>query len=166
MDEDADDIQCALQKVSLFSDVLTAEQLRELALDCSPLSFRAGAVLMRQGEAGGSMFCIRDGLVSITFVGSRQPREIRQLGSDSVVGEIELLTGGPRLATVTAVTDVRALEIPKQALEKAFAKAPDLMEGFASVLAIRQAMLQQIEHEQSGPLQRGLLRQIRKVFLP
>ena len=115
MDEDADDIQCALQKVSLFSDVLTAEQLRELALDCSPFLFRAGSVLMRQGDAGGSMFCIRDGLVSITFVDTRkQRREIRQLGADSVVGEIELLTGGARLATVTAITDVRALKRVKR----------------------------------------------------
>ena len=167
MDEEADDIQRALQKVSLFSDVLTSEQLRELAHDCSPLFFLAGTILMRQGDAGASMFCVRDGLVSIAFVDSRnQRREIRQLGPGSVVGEIELLTGGQRLATVTAVTHVRALEISKQALEKAFARAPDLIEGFASVLAIRQAMLEQIEHDQSGPLQRGFLHQIRKVFLP
>ena len=167
LDEEADDIQRALQKVSLFSDVRTAEQLRELALDCSTFFFRAGTILMHQGDLGTSMFCIRDGFVSITFVDSRkQRREIRKLGPNNVVGEIELLTGGQRLATVTAVTDMRALEIPKQALEKPFARAPDLMEGFASVLAIRQAMLQQIEHDQSGPLQGGFLQQIRKVFLP
>lgn len=165
MDEQTDDRHQALSKISLFSDVLNSEQLHELARDCSPLFFLSGTILMRQGDFGTSMFCVTDGLVSIAFVDSRnQRREIRQLGAGSVVGEIELLTGGQRLATVTAVTNVRALEISKQALENAFARAPDLIEGFASVLAIRQAMLQQIEHDSNGPLQTGILRQIRNAF--
>ena len=167
LDEETDDIHQALQKISLFADVLSSEQLRDLARDCTPLFFHGGTILMRQGDRGASMYCITDGVVSIAFVDSRnQRREIRQLSGGSVVGEIELLTGGARLATVTAVTHVRALEISRLALENAFAKAPDLIEGFASVLAIRQAMLQQIEHEHGGPLQTRILRQIRNAFSP
>ena len=165
MDDDTDDIRQALQKVSLFSDVLSANQLADLARDCSPLFFLAGTILMGQGDLAASMFCITDGIVSIAFVDARdQRREIRQLGAGSVVGEIELLTGARRLATVTAVTHVRALEISKGALENAFARSPDLIEAFASVLAIRQAMLEQIAHHGAGPLQIRLLRQIRKAF--
>ena len=165
MDDEIGEIREALQTVSLFSDVLTSDQLDALARDCSPFFFLAGSALMRQGDFGASMFCITEGLVSVVFVDARHRRnEIRQLGPGSVVGEIELLTGETRIATVTALTNVRVLEISKQALDAAFARAPDLIEAFGSVLAIRQEMLHQIARDRHVPLKTRIARQIRHVF--
>jgi CRP-like cAMP-binding protein len=165
LNEETDEIRRALGQVSLFSDVLSPAQLDDLARECQSFFFPPGSILMGQGDPSASMYCITDGVVSIRVVlpdGAR--REIRQIGAGSVVGEIELLTGERRIATVTAVTYVRALEISKSALEAAFAKAPDLIDAFASVLAIRQAMLQQIAHEHGGPLHSRIVRQIRGAF--
>lgn len=165
MDDEIRESREALQSVSLFSDVLTPDQLDALARDCSPFFFLAGSALMRQGDLGASMFCITEGLVSVVFVDARNRKNaIRQLGPGSVVGEIELLTGESRIATVTAVTNVRGLEISKQALDGAFARAPDLIEAFGSVLAIRREMLHRIARDRRVPLERRIARQIRDVF--
>lgn len=139
-----------LQTIRLFSDALRPDQLDELALACSRASFRAGTVVMRQGDTGSVMFCIVEGEVSVTYVDQMNRRnEISTLRAGTVAGEIEILTGERRVATVTAITDVGALEIPKEALEALFARSPDLIENLAATLAIRQAILDQIAPDQS-----------------
>jgi hypothetical protein len=66
----------------------------------------------------------------VTYVdGLDRENEISRLRAGTVVGEIEMLTGDRRVATVRAVTLVHALEIPKSALERLFAKSPDLIEN-------------------------------------
>ena len=165
MDEGAEDIRRALRGIHLFSDVLSADQLDQLALACQPQLFRAGSALMRQGEPGASMFCIVEGVVAIAFVDPQRRRnDIRQLGAGSVVGEIELLTGERRLATVTAVTDVRTLEIAKPAFERVLAGAPELIESFAAILAIRRELLQQITAERQRSLAMRWIWRIRRLF--
>jgi CRP-like cAMP-binding protein len=165
VDEEVEEIRRALQEIRLFSDVLSADQLDQLARECRPFLFRAGSTLMRQGDFGESMFCIVEGAVSITFVGpAMRQNEIRQIGAGSVVGEIELLTGERRVATVTAVTNVRALEITKSALESVLANAPELIESFGAILAIRQDLLDHIVAQQSGTLASRIVNRLRRLL--
>jgi CRP-like cAMP-binding protein len=154
----------ALQSIHLFADVLSPDQLNRIAQASTVVTFRAGEALIRQGDTASSMFCIMEGSVSI-HLGSGWDRngEFRRLGAGNVVGEIELLAGGPRLATVTAETNVRALEITKGTLDHAMSDAPNLIDGFSSVLAIRQAMLRQLVPPQRSRLAR-ILGQIRKFL--
>jgi CRP-like cAMP-binding protein len=66
---------------------------------------------------------------------------------------MSLFTGDRRTATVSAVTNVDAIEITKASLERAFARAPELVEKFSAVLAKRQAELNAVSGsrvEQSG----------------
>lgn len=159
-----DDKRTTLRRFRLFADVLGPEQLDQLASQSRPCFFRAGSILMSQGDFGSSLYCIVDGLVSVVFCDAfDRENPVATLSGGEVVGEMALLTGDRRTATATALTNVDALEITKPALEKIFAKAPDLVENFAATLAIRQAMLDQIEADHI-PIRDNLVKQIRKVF--
>jgi len=165
LDEIEDDIRRALQEVRLFADVLSSEQLDELARQCVPSAFAAGSTLMREGDPAGSLFCIARGTVSLSFHDrAGRVQQIRELGPGNVVGEIESLTGEPRIASVTALTAVAALEIGRPALEAAFADSPELQESFRAVLSHRRRMLDQIAAERADTLPARLARTMRNLI--
>ncbi|MBA3877748.1 MAG: hypothetical protein C0498_12655 [Anaerolinea sp.] len=97
-----DDIE-HLQRVPAFR-VLPLTGLERLVASAVPVSFRAGDVLMRKGEAGDRFLVIDTGNVEVSDDG----RVLDLLGPGAGIGEIALLRGGPRTATVTALTDVTA----------------------------------------------------------
>ena len=74
-------------------------------------------------------------------------REITELGAGDIVGEMSLMTGARRNASVAAETEVTALEITKVTLERILALAPQLIEHFSAILASRQAELDRISAE-------------------
>lgn len=136
------DSAAILRTVPLFAEALSAEQLRLLASASRPAFFRAGTRLMTQGDFGGAMFVIVAGEVAVTFI-AEDGREttVATLGPHEVVGEMSLFTGDRRTATVSALSNVDALEIGKSSIERVFARAPELSDRFADVLARRQAEL-------------------------
>lgn len=152
-----------LQAIPFFCDVLNAGQMRDLARECGLHVFAPGSVLMKEGEAGTSMFGLAEGMVTVSY---RAPRgkdvEIVRLHGGSVVGEMEVLSGRARLATVTAVSDVRAIEIPRDALEKLLDAASDLAVGLGATLERRQAVYRQMTGARSSPLGR-LLARVRRL---
>jgi CRP-like cAMP-binding protein len=158
------DAYAFLKTVSLF-EALDGDQLRLLAAQSRPALFRAGTRLMTQGEFGGAMFVIAAGEVAVTFAGADQREQsVAKLGTGDVVGEMSLFTGDRRTATVSAVTNVDAVEITKASLERVFARAPDLVDTFAAVLAKRQAELSAVAGAQSGESRDTFIRQARKAF--
>lgn len=161
VDESADEIRRTLQEVRLFADVLSSEELDRLAQQCVPMAFAAGSSLMGEGDPALSLFCIAAGTVALTYHDRfGRVQQIRELGPGNVVGEIELLTGGPRIASVVAVTDVAALEISRPALQEAFAASPELEESFRAILSHRRRMLDQIAAERADSLPARLARTI------
>jgi CRP-like cAMP-binding protein len=90
------------------------------------------------------MYVIVSGKASVKLHVAGRPQEIATLGPGDIVGEISLLTGATRNATVTAVKPVRALEIGKPALEELLAKNPGLVERFAHVVEQRCAEISRI----------------------
>jgi CRP-like cAMP-binding protein len=118
---------------------------------------------MNQGDFGGSMFVLTEGVVDVAFVdqdGREQP--VAKLGPGEVVGEMSLFTGDRRTATVIANGNVKAIEITKWSLERIFAKAPDLVDKFAAILAKRQAELNAVTR--SAASREKFARSARKVF--
>ena len=136
------DAHAFLASVPLFAEALDASQLRFLAREARETFFRAGTLLMSEGEFGRAMFAILEGEVSVTFLDKRgKSREVARLGRGDVVGEMSLFTGDRRTATVNAASNVKALEIGKPTLERMFARSPGLIDRFAELLAARQADL-------------------------
>lgn len=85
-----------LRAVSLF-ETLSDKELAAVERLADTVDVPAGHVLMRQGASGGEMFVIASGGVVVDRNGS----EVATLGPGSVVGEMALLSEGPRTATVT-----------------------------------------------------------------
>jgi filamentous hemagglutinin family protein len=134
-----DAIPEGLRHASLFAEVLNDEQILLLSTRSNLCEFRQGAVLMEQGAAASSMFIILEGAARITLVlAEGLPQELAVLASGDVVGEMSLMTGAPRSATVTAMTRIRAIEITKESIEELLQRSPELLLRFSELLALRQ----------------------------
>jgi CRP-like cAMP-binding protein len=93
-----------LANVPLFSGC-SQKDLQTVARAVKDIKHKAGTVVAREGDPGVGLFIITDGSTDVTVGG----KPMAKLGPGDFFGEIALLDGGPRTATVTAVTDIRLL---------------------------------------------------------
>ena len=96
-----------LKAIPLFM-ACSKDELRRVAATSSTLSYTAGTVLASEGEMGHEFMVIADGTAEVSVKG----KVVARLGPDDFFGEVALLDGGPRSATVTATSDlvVRVIE--------------------------------------------------------
>jgi small-conductance mechanosensitive channel/CRP-like cAMP-binding protein len=104
----AEGVERVLSRVDLVA-ALPAELRREVALAASSAVFGTGETIVRQDEPGQSMFVIASGAVSVVIGPTR--KEVAKIEAGGVFGEMSLLTGEPRTATVLAIGDVEVIEI-------------------------------------------------------
>ena len=106
-----------LSGVELFQ-ALPADGLTILVREGQRRSFSSGSHLMLQGELGTSLHVILEGLVRIERWDRehREPLVLAVLGPGEVIGEMGVLDGAPRSATVTAIEDTETWEITAGAL--------------------------------------------------
>jgi small-conductance mechanosensitive channel/CRP-like cAMP-binding protein len=126
----------SLDGVELLAS-LTPEQRQQLLDSSRAVLFEAGQVIMREGESGASMFVLRKGDASVTLDQTDAP--VAQLRDGAVFGEMSLLTGDTRTATVTAVSDCDLLEIGAEAFRHVVLEDSALVERIAAEVAARQA---------------------------
>lgn len=99
--------------------------------------FRAGEYLFHENDPSRSLFLIRSGSVSV-----RKPKpggevEIARIHSNEVVGEISFFDRLPRSAAAVALTEVDALEITFDGLDKIFEKVPPYIKSIIASMADR-----------------------------
>ena len=128
--------------VPFFADVLDQRDLIALALVAWPVEYDDGAVVMRQGAPGDSLLVIDSGTVNVTVAGNPQPVAILRHGD--VVGEMSLLAGAARSATVVAAGPVTAYRVAKAQLEPILNRSPSLYDRFAAMAEKRNAELERI----------------------
>jgi CRP-like cAMP-binding protein len=103
-------------------------------------AFAKGQVLVRQGEAGQSLYLLAEGALDVTVAPPEGPPiALDRLLPGAVFGEMSLLTGQPRSATVVAATDGEVYEIDKGHLDPILRERPSLAEALGAVMAERQA---------------------------
>ena len=110
-----------LRRVPLFSEC-SKDELQELAVGTDELALRQGDTLTREGDRGREFFVLVDGSVDV----SKDGGTIADLGAGDWFGEIALLAGLPRTATVTAVTPVRVLVLSSRAFERSVETMPSI----------------------------------------
>ena len=120
-----------LQKTPFFTDVLSAAELDRLAAKLEMRTFPRGVTIVRQGDLGASMFVLVGGKVTVSVHSRSGEERVATLGSGDIVGEMSLLTGARRNATVVAARQVTALEIAKPALEDLLIGSAELIGRFA-----------------------------------
>jgi small-conductance mechanosensitive channel/CRP-like cAMP-binding protein len=164
---DAVEIRRALHHAGLFANVLNEAQSAELAGLSKRVEFPRGTNLMQQGDAAASMFIILEGAARVSVLGqNNDPREVAVLAAGDVVGEMSLMTGAPRNATVTALTRVCVLEITKEPIEILLKSSPELLERFSHVLARREQERAAIANRsiQVAAVEQDLMARMRNFF--
>lgn len=123
----------ALADLDLFAGTSAAD-LDELAARLHPVRVDPGTELMHQGDTGTTFVLILDGDAAVV----RDGEEVGDLGRGSIVGELAILRGEPRTATVTARTEVSGLEGDAAAFA-ALCDASGVRERLARIAAQRLA---------------------------
>ena len=128
-----------LEKIGLL-EPFGPEQVRQLAEVSDERMYAAGEAIIHQGDAGESMFVVFDGRVEVTVSEpGNGPVVIRTLEEGDFFGEMSLMTGSPRVATVTAVIESRVLELSKESFRIILATQPSLIGELGVALQIRLA---------------------------
>lgn len=123
----------SIRRVPLFAGC-SKRELAEVALIADELRFEPGTTLIRQGASGREFIVVIEGDVEVQKDGKTVP----QSGADEkFFGEIALLTGGPRNATVTTTSPVRALVITDRAFTRLLRDSPQIQAKVLNSLAER-----------------------------
>jgi CRP-like cAMP-binding protein len=128
----------ALSASPVFQHV-SDEHRQEIARHSRRRSFDQGAILMRQGDTSDSMDVLVTGRVKIErlFPGSSQAVLLAQLGPGDVVGEMGVLAGQPRSASVTALEEIETLELRATFLKKLFLRDTDVLVAIMRIVSQR-----------------------------
>lgn len=95
------DVVARLAQVPMFSGC-SKKDLGAIARTVREIDHPAGTVIATEGEPGAGLFVIETGQADVTIGGKR----VNRLKDGDFFGEMALLDGGPRTATVTATTDI------------------------------------------------------------
>ena len=107
------------RRVSILND-LSMLQMREFMLDSEPRAYRAGEVVFRRNEPGASLFAIADGSLLVEIDPDNPDRTV-PIDRGSIVGEVGLISGRKRGATVRTGEGAIVIEIPRSAALKLIA---------------------------------------------
>jgi len=121
---------------------LSDQELSILVSTTKVCRFARGEVLMREGDDGDRFYILRTGRVEVLAkeqggTGQKHILDIEDSSPENFFGEIALLTGGKRNATIRAVTDVEVLEIGRDGFAKLFRAAPSSGASLAEVAGRR-----------------------------
>jgi CRP-like cAMP-binding protein len=118
---------------------LSAQERRQLAVEAVPLLAVPGERIVLEGDEGDSLFVIADGEVEVLVTVDGRQRQVGLMGRGEVIGEMALLTGEPRNATVRAVDPVLILEIGRRSYESVLRTHPDWVDDLAAMMEARLA---------------------------
>lgn len=111
---------------SLFAS-FAREALVEVLASTQVRSYDSGDIIVTEGESGSSLFLIVSGVVKVftrTDDGGNLP--LAELGLGDFFGEVSLLTGKPRTATITAHTDTTVIELDRESFESIVQHHPEV----------------------------------------
>ena len=158
----------ALRAISLFRD-LPEDDLRKLADSLVRAPFSAGETMTRQGAEAHWLYVLTKGEASVNVKTGDASREVGRIKACNFFGEMSLMTGTPRVATVVALTDVECWRLDRDAFREILQRRPQIAEKIAGVLAARQFSLDEArtEIQQTDGLddaKSDMLQRIRRLF--
>jgi CRP-like cAMP-binding protein len=126
-----------LRAIDLFAP-LTGEERAELSARADERLYGQGETIVRQGDAGHSMFVIGRGRVRVVEASGR---ELAVFAEGGYFGEMSMLTGQPRSASVQAIDECQVVELTAASLREIALANPDVVTRIGAVVAARQADL-------------------------
>lgn len=155
-----------------FVRALSPEQVQILARGARAQEYLPGEKIVRQGDPGEELFVILEGSADVVLEHEGEEKVLTTLQDGQFFGEISLLTGEPRSATVVAKTPLRVMVLGKQTLSEIILDQPDLIEKIGELVAARRvqsaALRQQMTQEHAKQTMeketRSLVARIQRFF--
>ncbi|MFZ5471779.1 MAG: cyclic nucleotide-binding domain-containing protein [Myxococcota bacterium] len=164
--EQRTEVVSLLRTVDLFAN-LSPGDIEGVASQVMPRQFGRGESIISEGAAGNTFYVVSSGQVSVR-TGS-PPIEVSRLGRGQYFGEMSLLTGEPRSATVVAESDTELLEIDRPVFARMFEAHPELANQLSALLAHRRSALRAAAESSatssdSAPEARRIFSRLRQIF--
>lgn len=121
-----------LDAIPLFA-WLTLDQRASVAGSCDELVTEAGSTLVQEGDFGYGMFAITSGTADVIIDGA----VVRTLGPGDMFGEIAVLSGGRRTATLIAATDMTLITVLNRDLWRLERESPEIASALRATIAER-----------------------------
>jgi CRP-like cAMP-binding protein len=138
----------AIEQVDFLAP-LPDEARHQLAELAETQLYAPGETIILQGALGDELFVVQEGEVSVVIGGDRgAEREVAVLGPGKFFGEMSLMTGEPRRATVRARTECEVLVVSKPAFQQIVATNEPLLESISQALSVRDEALGHAESDE------------------
>lgn len=155
-----------------FLSSCSEEDLNDLAEHIDYVPFAAGEVVTAQGSVAHFLYVVVTGTVEVRVYVGETYDVVTTIKGPGYVGEMGLMTGTPRMATVVAVTDLECYRLDKSAFRRVLEKHPEMVEQISELLAARAVQLkaarkdlaQEIEAGNAATEKRRLVDNIRDFF--
>ncbi|MEW6213570.1 MAG: mechanosensitive ion channel family protein, partial [Acidobacteriota bacterium] len=160
------------EEVELFHS-LTQSERRKLAERMRPVPFTRGEALTRQGAEAHWLYILTKGSAEVVISNEDgTSRRVAVLKDGDFFGEMGLMTGEPRTATVIALEDVEACRLDKHDFHDIIHSRPEIAEHISHVLARRRVELEaaregldeEAKHKKMAPMQKDILARIIEFF--
>ena len=125
-----------LDSISLFAD-LTVDQRQTIAQACEEVEIEAGTTLVREGDFGFAAYAITEGAAEVRHDGG----VVRTLGPGDMFGEIAILSGGRRTASVVATTPMKLVVVLNRDMWRLERESPEV------AAALRATVDERLSHD-------------------
>jgi CRP-like cAMP-binding protein len=131
-----------LESVHLFAS-LEAEDRLQLAEELKRMVLFPQESVVQQGDAGETLYIIAEGALDVLVTNAQGPEPVRvaTLGAGDFCGEMSLLTGEPRRATVRAATSAVIYELSRETVARLIERRPEVADVLARAVAERKVGL-------------------------
>jgi CRP-like cAMP-binding protein len=145
------DVVGMLRRVPLLAP-LSEPALVQLAARVRRRTFGAGEFVVRQNDPGDSFYVIERGTAAVILEATGAARTVGQLQAADVFGEMSLLAGEPRSATVRAMTDLSVITVDHEAFKEIISADPVILEPLSEIAAHRLAAQQEHRRSLASPV--------------
>jgi small-conductance mechanosensitive channel/CRP-like cAMP-binding protein len=172
LDEEVEGRFETLSGVELFQ-TLTDEERRQLATELSVAPFARGEAITRQGAEAHWLYIMAKGEAEVRVaIDGNLSKKVATLHEGDFFGEMGLMTGEPRTATIVAVTGVECYRLDKEAFHEIIKRRPEIAEDISHVLArrrveleaVREGLNEEAKRQRMNHAQGDLLTRIRSYF--
>ena len=137
--------------VDIFSP-LNKKELESLAAAAEIRVYGAGETILRQGDPGEELFVVESGRLKMTIQDGGRVIFSKDRGPGYLFGEMALLTGEPRTATIKALVDTETIVIGKKAFEEIVKRDPTVIDKLGNIIEKRRnAIAEGKEPEEPTP---------------
>lgn len=126
---------------------------------------KAGDVLFSQGDPGGDLYFIEEGIVEIYQGSDTEPVHLSDMKAGEIIGVITCLTREPRMATARAKTSVICKQVPHEAIKKVLQELPNWLKIVVKEFSVRLAHMNRLYGETLKDLKKAQVEQVDNVYL-